>query len=315
MLKVEHIAKDYGRVKPVRDLSFSLERGEVLGLLGANGAGKSTTLNMLSAYFPPSEGRITLQGFDAAEAPLEYKRRLGYLPEFPPLYPDMTVEEQLELVCSVREIPRRKRKAEVDRVCAMSRIGDVKRRLVKTMSKGYRQRIGLAQALVGDPDLLILDEPVSGLDPRQIIDIRELIRDLGREHGVIISSHILSEIASVSTRVLVLNDGVIAADSPASDLMKSSEGDRLLELRISAADEGLFRRTLAGLDGVAEIRSAAAAEADCLDCLIRPSTDRDLRRKVSLALGRAGCPVLQMKMKNPTLEEIFLELTAGREER
>ncbi|MDC7233378.1 MAG: ABC transporter ATP-binding protein, partial [Spirochaetales bacterium] len=224
MLKVEHLSKDYGRVHPVRDISFTLEKGEVLGLLGANGTGKSTTLNMLAGFFPPTGGTITLNGADIQKLPLEYKKQMGYLPEFPPLYPDMTVREQLYMVCSVRNIPRKKRNGEIERVCGLSRITDVIDRPVKTMSKGYKQRIGLAQALVGDPELLILDEPTSGLDPRQIIDIRELIRDLGKDHAVIISSHILSEIASVSTRILVLNDGCIAADAPSDELLSTPSG-------------------------------------------------------------------------------------------
>ena len=312
MLRVDHISKDYGRYKPIRDISFTLKRGEVLGLLGANGAGKSTTLNMVSGYFPPSSGSISFDGFDIAEAPLPYKERIGYLPEFPPLYPDMTVTEQLYMVCSVKGISRRKRAAEIDRVCALTRIMDVKSRPVRTMSKGYKQRIGLAQALIGDPGLLILDEPVNGLDPQQIIDIRELIKDLGKEQAVIISSHILSEIASVSTRILVLNRGHIVADSPADKLMRSPAGDPVLEVRIFGSGERALS-LIKEIPGVLKTDVSECPEEGCRDYRIFLKEGADIRKELSKSLCAASCAVMQMKMKNPTLEEIFIDLTSREE--
>lgn len=310
MLKVEHISKDYGRVKPIRDISFTLKKGEILGLLGANGTGKSTTLNMLAGYFPPSGGRISLKGFDIQEKPLEYKKNIGYLPEFPPLYPDMTVREQLYMVCSVKGIPRKERVSEIERVCTLSRILDVIDRPVKTMSKGYKQRIGLAQALISDPELLILDEPTSGLDPQQIIDIRELIRDLGKDHAVIISSHILSEIASVSTRILVLNKGSIVADSPSEELLNTPDSAPVLDVRIFG-DPAQIPSLIEGLEGVDSLEVQDCVEEGSMDYSISVSHGSDIRKDLSRILNENGWAIMQMKMKNPTLEEIFINLTSG----
>jgi ABC-2 type transport system ATP-binding protein len=310
MLKVEHISKDYGRYKPILDVSFSLNRGEVLGLLGANGTGKSTTLNMIAGYFPPSSGRITLGPHDVLTSPLLYKQNIGYLPEFPPLYPDMTVEEQLTFICSVKGVDRKKRALEIDRVCGLTHIMDMKKRPIRAMSKGYKQRIGMAQALVGGPKLLILDEPTSGLDPQQIIDIRELVKDLGREHGIIISSHILSEIASVATRILVLNKGHIVADSPVGDLMNPSSGSSVLEVRI-LGDAKKAQSYLESIEGVRTLRLNDCSEEGCWDFELTQKDGYDIRRELSIGLSRISCSIMQLKMKNPTLEEIFIDLTAS----
>ncbi|QEN09591.1 ABC transporter ATP-binding protein [Oceanispirochaeta crateris] len=310
MLKVEHISKDYGRYKPIQDISFSMNRGEVLGLLGANGTGKSTTLNMIAGYFPPSSGRITLEPHDLLTSPLLYKQNIGYLPEFPPLYPDMTVEEQLTFICSVKGVDRKKRTSEIDRVCGLTHIMDMKKRPIRAMSKGYKQRIGMAQALVGGPKLLILDEPTSGLDPQQIIDIRELVKDLGREHGIIISSHILSEIASVATRILVLNKGYIVADSPVGDLMNPSSGSSVLEVRI-LGDVKKAQSYLESIEGVRTLRLNDCSEEGCWDFEVTQKDGYDIRRELSIGLSSISCSIMQLKMKNPTLEEIFIDLTAS----
>ncbi|MBF9014493.1 MULTISPECIES: ABC transporter ATP-binding protein [unclassified Oceanispirochaeta] len=310
MLKVEHLSKNYGRVKPIRDISFTLQKGEVLGLLGANGTGKSTTLNMLAGYFPPSGGSISLNGFNIQEQPLEYKKNIGYLPEFPPLYPDMTVREQLYMVCSVKGISRKERQREIERVCGLSRIPDVIDRPVKTMSKGYKQRIGLAQALIGNPELLILDEPTSGLDPQQIIDIRELIRDLGSDHAVIISSHILSEIASVSTRILVLNKGSIVADSPSDELLNTPNAAPVLDVRVFG-DQPHIQAIIKELKGVESLDVQDCIEEGCMDYSITLTEGEDIRKDLSRVLNENGYALMQMKMKNPTLEEIFIDLTSG----
>ena len=313
MLKVDHISKNYGRVKPIKDISFSLKRGEVLGFLGANGAGKSTTLNMIAGYFPPSSGNISLNGFDILQNPLEYKRSIGYLPEIPPLYPDMTIYEQLEMVCSVKGISRKESNREIERVCRMSLITDVTARLIKTMSKGYKQRIGLAQALIGSPDLLILDEPTSGLDPRQIIEIRKLIKDLAKDHGIIISSHILSEIASVSTRILVLNRGLIAADSPADKLLNTASGAPVLKIRIHGVSTGISSQ-IQNMSQVISVESDDCVEEGCIDYTITLKDGSDIRKELSRTIQNEGCSIMLMKMKNPTLEEVFIELTTRKEE-
>ena len=309
MLIVDHISKDYGRLKPIRDISFNLERGEVLGFLGANGAGKSTTLNMLAGYFPASSGSISFDGFDIFKAQLLYKQGIGYLPEIPPLYPDMTISEQLTLVCSVKEISRKNRKEEINRVCRMSQILDVKNRLIKTMSKGYKQRIGLAQALIGRPGLLILDEPTAGLDPQQIIDIRELITDLGKEHAVIISSHILSEIASISTRILVLNKGYIVADQPSDELLNTPSKNQILNVRIFG-DKTKIMELFSSLSGIKRVDVQECCEQGCMDYNLFLEAGADVRKDLSRILPGETISIMQMKMMNPTLEEIFIDLTS-----
>ena len=309
MLIVDHISKDYGRLRPIRDISFNLERGEVLGFLGANGAGKSTTLNMLAGYFPPSSGSISFDGFDILKAQLLYKQGIGYLPEIPPLYPDMSISEQLALVCSVKGISRKDRKDELNRVCRLSQILDVKNRLIKTMSKGYKQRIGLAQALIGRPGLLILDEPTAGLDPQQIIDIRELITELGKEHAVIISSHILSEIASISTRILVLNKGYIVADQPSDELLNTPSKNQILNVRIFG-DKTKILELLSSLTGIHRVDVQECCEEGCMDYKILLEAGADVRKDLSRILMRESLSIMQMKMMNPTLEDIFIDLTS-----
>jgi ABC-2 type transport system ATP-binding protein len=309
MLNVNHISKDYGRFKPIKDISFKLERGEIMGLLGANGTGKSTTLNMLAGYFPPSSGTIARDGFDILTAPLQYKQGIGYLPEVPPLYPDMTITEQLSLVCDVKGISRKERQAEIDRVCGMSRVLDVKSRLVKTMSKGYKQRIGMAQALIGRPGLLILDEPTAGLDPQQIIDIRELIKDLGQDHAVIISSHILSEIASVATRILVLNKGYIVADRPSDELLNTPSGNTNLNVRLWG-DKTEILELIKSLPGVSQIDVQECCEPGCMDYIIALEAGADIRKELSQILVGKSLAIMRLKMANPTLEEIFIDLTS-----
>lgn len=311
MLKVDCISKDYGRYKPIKDISFTINKGEIVGLLGANGTGKSTTLNMIAGYFPPTSGTISLDGCSLLNEPIKYKKNIGYLPEFPPLYPDMTIGEQLSFVCSAKGIKSKEIKEETNRVCRMSRILDVKNRLVKNMSKGYKQRVGLAQALIGRPDLLILDEPTSGLDPRQIIDIRELIIDLGRDHSVIVSSHILSEIASVSTRILVLDKGYIVADSPSDELINTPSGVTILDVRIFG-DKLEITKLINRLPGVRRVEITECRETGCMDYSISVEEGLDIRKDLSKALINVSGVIMQMKMKNPTLEEIFIQLTSGR---
>ena len=309
MLIVDHISKDYGRLRPIKDISFNLQRGEVLGFLGSNGSGKSTTLNMLAGYFPPSSGSITFDDFDIFKAQLLYKQSIGYLPEIPPLYPDMSISEQLNLVCAVKKISRKNRKEEINRVCRMSRLLDVKNRLIKTMSKGYKQRIGLAQALIGRPGLLILDEPTAGLDPQQIIDIRDLITDLGKEHAVIISSHILSEIASISTRIMVLNKGYIIADQPSDELLNTPAQNQILSVRIFG-DKTRIMGLLSSLSGIYQVDVQECCEPGCMDYNLLLEEGADVRKDLSRSLPGESISIMQMKMMNPTLEEIFIDLTS-----
>jgi ABC-type multidrug transport system ATPase subunit len=307
MLTVRGVSKNYGSVQALQDISFTLEKGEVVGLLGANGAGKSTTMNIISGYFPPTGGSVTLAGHDVTKEPFEYKQNLGYLPENPPLYLDMTIREQLRFVCSAKRIPRREWPAEIERVTRLSSIHDVQHRLIRTMSKGYRQRIGLAQALAGRPGLLILDEPTAGLDPQQIIEIRDLIETLKEEHTVIISSHILSEIASVSTRILIMHQGRIMADRPVGELLDSSQEAPVLFLRVYGKGD-TAERLVARLPGVQKVVTRDSIEPGCLDCDIHLTGGVDIRKELTTILAKHNLPVMAMALKTRTLEDIFIEI-------
>lgn len=307
MLTVSAVSKNYGSVQALHGINFTLEKGEIVGLLGVNGAGKSTTMNIISGYFPPSGGRIELAGHDVAKEPFEYKQNLGYLPENPPLYLDLTVEEQLRFVCSAKRVPRARTENEIARVCGLCAILDMRRRLIRTMSKGYRQRIGLAQALIGKPGLLILDEPTAGLDPQQIIEIRDLIEDLKEEHTVIISSHILSEIAAVATRILIMHQGRIMADRPVSELLFSKGEAPLLFLRVN----GMNDRTdelISQLPGVQSIVKRDSIEPGCVDFDIYLTGETDIRKKLTSLLAKHDLSVMAMSLKSRTLEDIFIEI-------
>lgn len=307
MLTVKDVSKNYGSFTAVEDISLSLEKGEVVGLLGANGAGKTTTMNMITGYFPPSSGSIRLSGHDLMQEPLEYKRNIGYLPENPPLYLDMSVREQLRFVCSARGIARTEREAEIERVCALSSISHMQHRIIRTLSKGYKQRMGIAQALIGEPKLLVLDEPTSGLDPQQIVEIRELIEKLKSSHTVLISSHILSEVASVSTRIVILHRGKIVEDQPVGDILLSCEQTPVLRLRIYG-DAAAVQKLISEAFGVEQIEIKESPEHGCADYDISFAKGHDIRKDLTELLARHGFAIMEMRMKSRTLEDVFIEL-------
>jgi len=309
MLKVHQISKSYGGITPIKNISFTLEKGEIVGLLGANGAGKSTTMNMISGYFPPSAGSISLDGMDSISDFLEYKKNIGYLPEKPPLYQDMTAWEQLQMVCSVKCIPRNHQNLEIGRVSALCHIEDVLHRLNRSMSKGYRQRVGLAQALIGTPELLILDEPTAGLDPQQIIEFRQLIGGLKKEQTLIISSHILPEIAAVAGRVLVLNKGYIAADRSVDDLSNKTAKDAFLEARIFGNIQEIIP-LIEDIDGVASIEVSNSIEEGCMDYVIKLNDGKDIRRELFYQLSEKKHPLMLLNLKSQSLEDFFITLTS-----
>lgn len=307
MLTVREVSKNYGSVRALDDINFNLEKGEVVGLLGVNGAGKSTTMNVISGYFPPSEGSVILAGYDVSQDPFKFKQNLGYLPENPPLYLDLTVEEQLRFVCAAKRLPGDREKSEIDRVCGLSSIDDMRPRLIRTMSKGYKQRIGLAQALIGRPGLLILDEPTAGLDPQQIIEIRDLVDKLKEEHTVIISSHILSEIAAVATRILIMHKGRIMADQPVGELLVSSGESPILFLRLYGRGDAA-RELITQLPGVQKVATRDSVEPGCLDCDIHLTGETDIRKQLTALLAEHNLPVMAMALKSRTLEDIFIEI-------
>lgn len=312
MIEVSHLTKKYGDHVAVQDISFSIEKGEILGFLGPNGAGKSTTMNILTGYLSPTEGTVSISGFDILEKPLEAKKHIGYLPEIPPLYTDMTVREYLGFVytlkkCTLPKAPHLKE------ICELVKIDDVAGRLIRNLSKGYRQRVGIAQALVGNPEVLILDEPTVGLDPKQIIEIRNLIKRLGQSHTIILSSHILSEIQAVCKRVIVINRGNLVADGTPDSLAKSLTGDRRLTVRV-AGNESEVQRVLRGASNVDKVTSLGSKEPGSFDFVVEGRAGADIRKNVFEQLAERRITLLGMKGSEMSLEEIFLQLTDASKE-
>jgi len=294
-------------------VSFTVEKGEIVGFLGPNGAGKTTTMNIITGYISATEGSVKVDGFDILEEPEEVKKRIGYMPEFPPLYLDMTVQEYLNFVSDIKKIDRKTKKQSMEKIMDMVKIGDVRKRLIKNLSKGYRQRVGLAQALIGAPPVLILDEPTVGLDPKQIIEIRNLIKELGKDHTIILSSHILPEVSAVCERVLIINKGKIVASDTPENLSKRLGDTGRLSVRVAGPERQVVK-LLRELPGVKSVDSTGAKEPGTVDLLVEAEKDIDIRRPLFHALSRAEYPILQMKPIDLTLEEIFLQVTTEERE-
>ena len=308
MIEVRNLVKKYGNHVAVDHLNFTVEKGKIYGFLGPNGAGKSTTMNMITGYIASTEGDILIDGHNILEEPEEVKKRIGYLPEIPPLYQDMTVREYLEFAAELKAIPREKKKSNIEEVMSTTKIEDVKNRLIKNLSKGYKQRVGLAQALLGYPEIIILDEPTVGLDPKQIIEIRDLIKSLGRKHTVILSSHILSEVSAVCDHVLIIDKGrLVASDSP-ENLSKLMAGDNSLELTIKGGEEDI-RKAFDMVENVQEIIYHDSLVKGACDVTVKVSGEQDIRENIFFALAEMKCPILKMQSGNMSLEEVFLKLT------
>jgi ABC-2 type transport system ATP-binding protein len=307
MIEVNHLTKKYGNHCAVKDISFTVDEGEILGFLGPNGAGKSTTMNILTGYLSATEGTVTINGHDILEDPNAAKANIGYLPEIPPLYLDMTVREYLDFMYDLKKcmLPRVKH---ITEICKVLKIEDVYGRLIKNLSKGYRQRVGLAQALIGNPPVLILDEPTVGLDPKQIIEIRSLIQTLGKHHTVIFSSHILSEIEAVCDRIIIINDGEIVADDNAEALSNTFSDDNRLLVRIAAPAKEAAE-LVKGITGVTSVVIAGNKEVGTVDLLIETAPAADIRRTLFERLAQRGWPLLYSKTQTLSLEEIFIDLT------
>lgn len=312
MIEVEGVTKRYGQRVAVDNISFTVNDGEILGFLGPNGAGKSTTMNIITGYISATEGTVRIDGKDILDQPEEAKKDIGYLPEFPPLYLDMTVSEYLNFICDIRKVPQEERKQSIDKIMDVVKILDVKDRLIKNLSKGYKQRVGLAQAMVGNPKVLVLDEPTVGLDPRQIIEMRDLIKKLGRSHTIILSSHILPEVSAICDRIIIINKGKIVASGTPANLSKRLGGGRL-SLRI-AASEKQAADVLSQLPGIIKIDLRGSFEPGTVDMVIEPEEDVDIRRPVFNALSRAGYPILMMRPMDLSLEEIFMQVTTQESE-
>lgn len=307
MIEATNISKRYGSHLAVDDVGFSIEKGEVVGFLGPNGAGKSTIMNILTGYLSLNTGKVVIDGFDISENPESAKKRIGYLPEIPPLYIDMTVREYLNFIYNLKRV-RFPKKAHIDEIMRLVGVDGVQNRLIKNLSKGYRQRVGFAQALVGNPDVLILDEPTVGLDPKQIIEIRSLIEKLGRNHTIIVSSHILSEIQAVCRRVIIINKGQIIADDTPDNLSAALSSDRSLAARIEG-DEEEISEALKTVSGVKSVSPLGSKEKGAYDFIITPEDGCDIRADIFRKVADIGGALLSLSSNEMTLEQIFLRLT------
>lgn len=309
VIEVKHLVKKYGDHTAVDDLSFTLESGKIYGFLGPNGAGKSTTMNMMTGYIASTSGQILINGHDILTETEEAKKCIGYLPEIPPLYVDMTVWEYLITVADLKKVPKKERNAQLEKIMETVQITDMKKRLIKNLSKGYRQRVGIAQALIGYPEIIILDEPTVGLDPKQIIEIRDLVKSLGKDHTVILSSHILTEISAVCDYVLIINKGRLVAADATENLSKMFVGQNRLELLVEASQEEA-EKVLAGISQIEAVHFTKMAD-HTLRAELNVAGDTDIRRELFFAFADERLPILEMKNASVTLEDIFLEVTGS----
>lgn len=313
MINVENLTKRYGQHTAVKDLSFTIGEGEILGFLGPNGAGKSTVMNIITGYLSATEGTVKVDGLNILDFPEDVKKKIGYLPEQPPLYNEMTVIEYLIFVGELKKVPKDRMAENLEEIMNLVKIFDVKNRLIKNLSKGYKQRVGLGQALLGNPELLILDEPTVGLDPKQIIEIRNLIKKLGKNHTILLSSHILPEVSAVCERVIIIDRGSIVASDTPENLSRRLSGTNQLSLRI-AGDEKKSAEVLQKVDGITSVNVKGSYEENTVDIIVIAEKDRDIRVSVFNALSKADLPILQMRPIDMTLEEIFLHLTTSEKE-
>jgi ABC-2 type transport system ATP-binding protein len=309
MIEVDNLTKRYGPYTAVDGVSFRVNRGEILGFLGPNGAGKTTTMRILTCFMPASSGTARVAGYDVFEDPMEVKRRVGYLPETPPLYPDLRVVDQLQFVAKVKGMPKGDRAARIDEVIEKTRIGDVRQRLIGRLSKGYRQRVGLAQALLNNPDVLILDEPTAGLDPKQIIETRELIRGLGGEHTIVLSTHILPEVSMTCGRVLIINKGRVVAEDTPDNLTHRLQGSEGLRVEVRG-EAGAVELALRGVAGVASVKLKATSP-DGVTFEVDAQAGRDIRAELARSVIQKGFDLVGLQRVGMSLEEIFLHLTTA----
>lgn len=308
MIEVDNLVKRYGNHVAVDHLSFHVGKGQIYGFLGPNGAGKSTTMNIMTGYLAATEGTVKINGFDVLKQPEEAKKSIGYLPEMPPLYTDMTVYEYLQFAAQLKKIPKEEREKQIEEVMEMTMISDMKGRLIKNLSKGYKQRVGLAQAILGYPEVIILDEPTVGLDPKQIIEIRDLIRKLGEKHTVILSSHILSEVSAVCDHIMIISHGkLVASDSP-EGLQKLQNGRNQLMIAVRSDKESL-EKLLAGTEGISTYSIESGREKDSVEAIIETEENKEIREELFFALAEKKMPLLAMQLTEKSLEDIFLELT------
>ena len=310
MIEVSNLVKKYGDHTAVDHLSFQIEKGKIYGFLGPNGAGKSTTMNMIAGYIASTEGKVMIDGHDILEEPEAAKKCIGYLPEMPPLYFDMTVLEYMKFAADLKKIPRNQKDKQIKEVMDMVKITDMKDRLIKNLSKGYRQRVGLAQAILGYPEVIILDEPTVGLDPKQIIEIRDLIKSLKQKHTVILSSHILSEVRAVCDYVLIISHGKLVASDTPDNLERLAAGSNSLLMKVKG-EKDTIRKDLETIEGVTGVEMSYDSDEELWKTKVSIQENVDIREKVFYAMAKANCPIYEMQVKRVSLEDVFLELTEG----
>ncbi len=306
MIKVEHLTKKYGERYAVHDISFEVKKGEIVGFLGPNGAGKSTTMNILTGYLSSTSGRAMVDGMDILEHPLAVKKKIGFLPETPPLYLEMTVREYLNFIYDLKKCTLNRRQ-HIEEICRVTKLEDAIDRMIRNLSKGYRQRVGIAGAIVGNPEVIIFDEPTNGLDPKQIIDIRNLIRELGKERTIILSTHILSEVKAVCDRILIINEGKIVADEKTENIEQALRGNRRLVMRIDGPQASVLSG-LKKLNGVVYAEISKRHEDGSATYVIESRNEIDVRKPIFYLLAQNSWPILSMEFQGTNLEDIFISV-------
>ena len=310
MIEVKNLTKRYGNHLAVDHLNFTVESGKIYGFLGPNGAGKSTTMNIMTGYLGATEGQVLIDGHDILEEPEQAKKCIGYLPEIPPLYMEMTVREYLEFAAELKGIKKDKREPQIEEVIRLAKLRDVENRLIQNLSKGYKQRVGLAQAVLGFPEIIILDEPTVGLDPKQIIEIRDLIKGLKQKHTVILSSHILSEVRAVCDYVLIISHGKLVASDTPDNLERLAAGSNSLLMKVKG-EKDTIRKALETIEGVTGVEMSYDSDEKLWKTKLSIQENVDIREKVFYAMAKANCPIYEMQVKRVSLEDVFLELTEG----
>ena len=309
MIEISHLVKKYGSHVAVDDLSLTVEPGKIYGFLGPNGAGKSTTMNIITGYLAATSGEVKINGFDVLKQPEEAKKCVGYLPELPPLYMDMTVKEYLDFVAELKKLEKSLRAGYVKEAMKITKTEEVSGRLIRNLSKGYRQRVGFAQAVLGYPEILILDEPTVGLDPKQIIEIRDLIKELGKKHTIILSSHILSEISAVCDHVFIISHGKLVASDSTENLLERMTGAQEIELLVKA-EEDTAETAIREIAQVERCEKTESKEDGAVQLLVTAKKDADVREAIYHTCVEHHMPILEMKAASKSLEDVFLELTS-----
>jgi ABC-2 type transport system ATP-binding protein len=308
LIEVQDLTKSYGAVKAVDDVSFTVNKGEILGFLGPNGAGKTTTMRILTGYMPATSGTARVAGFDVFRDSMQVRRHIGYLPENPPLYPDMTVEAYLDFVARIKNVPAERRAVRIDDALRKTNLEDRRSELIKRLSRGYKQRVGIAQALVHDPDVIILDEPTVGLDPKQIIEVRNLIKGLAGNHTIILSTHILPEVSMTCDRVVIINKGKIAAVDTPQNLTSQLKGGQKIRIEVGAPERRL-REVLAQIPGASRVEVEPERAGERLVVTVEAAQGQDIRSDIAAKIVQNGWPLFELRGVSLSLEDIFLELT------